>query len=129
MSRKDLPTNDAFLAACVIKLRLPLWLEQPTNPSVGRSITFDDVCSCLVAAYRWSFIGQDWWLPGTTGGQRGAFPSHGSGARPLGSISALSIVRQPILPGSQQGPFFLLWSPLPWFQKKQLTALPAPTKF
>jgi hypothetical protein len=24
-----------------------------------------DVCSCLVAPYRWLFIGQDWWLPGT----------------------------------------------------------------
>jgi hypothetical protein len=28
-------------------------------------MTFDDVCSCLVAPYRWSFVGQDWWLPGT----------------------------------------------------------------
>jgi len=81
----------------------------------------------LVAAYHWSIIGQERWLPGTTGGQRVANPSRGSGARPVGSISSTSIVRQPILPESQQRPFFLLWSPLPSFQKRQLTALPAPT--
>jgi hypothetical protein len=28
-------------------------------------MTFDGVCSCLVAAYRWSIIGQGRWLPGT----------------------------------------------------------------
>jgi hypothetical protein len=25
-------------------------------------MTFDDVCSCLVALYRWSIVGRDWWL-------------------------------------------------------------------
>jgi hypothetical protein len=27
-------------------------------------MTFDDVCSCLVAPYRWSIVGQERWLPG-----------------------------------------------------------------
>lgn len=26
------------------------------------SVTFDDVCPCLVAAYRWSIVGQEWQL-------------------------------------------------------------------
>ena len=32
MSRSDPPTVDIFRAALVMKVRRPLWLEQPTNP-------------------------------------------------------------------------------------------------